>query len=120
MGGRRSYSIKEVIGSKRKFSKELRELGTAIKNNDPKKIVDSSTQLILKSDYSTGNLAMSMRLANFVVKHAEKPVPYKEGIELASKSWSKIKSERKIKVPETVDRIIVESAAMAIRRRKRE
>ena len=119
MGGRKSYSIKEVVGSKRKFIRQLNQLGTAIKNENSKKIVDSSTQLILKSDYSINSLAMSMKLAKFVAEHAEKRLPYKKGKELASKEWSKIKSERKTEVSESVDRIFIESAAMAIRRRKK-
>jgi hypothetical protein len=120
LGGRRSYSIKDVVGSKRKIIKETRKLKEAIGAGEPREIARTSTQLILKSDYSINNLAKSVKLTNFILEGVKKkPVSYEYGKKLASEEWSSIKKQQDITIPRKIDRIFVDSAASAIRRRKK-
>lgn len=119
MGGRRSYSVNVVVGSKRKLSKEIRNLKESIRSQESKKIAENSAKLITKSDYSIKNLSLSVKLLDFVLENAKKDLSYEYRKKISSKAWSDIKKEQKIETPRQIDRIFVNSAAFAIKRRKK-
>jgi len=50
MGGRKGYSLTEVVGDLRKVKSSQKELLQGIQDKDPKKVVRASAKLLAKSD----------------------------------------------------------------------
>ncbi len=117
MGGRRSKTIRQIFGKGNLSTK--RSLTTSIKNKDTKQMSLSSLNLVFESPPIKQNFAKAIKLMSVVAKEAaeKKGMGKGESEEYASKLWTDIKSEEKIKTSREVDKIFVSSAARVLRRR---
>lgn len=117
MGGRKSYSSKNVLGSTRSSRKEKKQLVEAIESENPKKIVQSTLGLFEKSDKALDVLSNASYMFDFFEEQKGERFDQRKTKKDATKFWSKVKQDKKLKSSKEVDRIIVDSTAKSLRKK---
>jgi len=118
MGGRKTYSVKKVIGDRRKFPSESKQFISALKEKNPKKIAQSTIEMFQKSDTALSNLSKALEMAKFIAQ-TKKELPPSEIRKRASNYWIKQRAKKRIKASPEIDRILVNSAVKVLRKKEK-
>ena len=117
MGGRKSYSASSVIGTGHTSTRLKRKIKESIRSKSPEKIVTTTIDAFIKSDKLVKDFSKIFNTFNFIRDNAEKPPLSKtERKKLATDFWTAKKKEKKIDVPQEIDRIFVETLTNVVRR----
>jgi hypothetical protein len=121
VGGRKSYSVKKLIGNSRIIKKSFSTLKDFLEKSEIKSVGKSAFNVFSEAkkplEYSAySNKLGSAIIANYFVWKLEKD-DNKLRREIG-KVWSIIKTKYEIVIPKEVDRIIVETAFKSVRGRK--
>lgn len=116
MGGRKGYSLKEIVGDIRKVKLGRRELLISIKDKDPKKIVKATTKILNKSDEQLESLAYSFIFMDSIKKDYSKlrEESTKNRRKNLAKKWASFREEKGKKFNTKINRNIVDSANKAL------
>jgi len=109
MGGRKTYSVKKILGDINGKSPERRALRKAIKEKDPKQIADSTLNLF-KASKMPSNFSQILDMFEVVQEIEKKKVSKDKLKEEISNLWADTKKAKKIKDFPELDRILVDSA----------
>lgn len=112
MGGRRGYSLKEIVGDIRKVKSGQKELLLSIKDKDTKKIVKATTKILGKSDEQIESLAYSFLFMDSIKKDYGKlrKESQKDRRKDLAKKWASFRKEKGRKFNFKINRNIVDSA----------
>jgi hypothetical protein len=116
MGGRKSYSIKKVVGPTKKIQKERRQLRESLEIGDPKGIVKATVDIVKSSDFAVGNLVHTITFLSIIQEFEKKPITENLKQEVV-KRWTELKKEKKIETEPEIDRLLIESAIKTLARR---
>jgi hypothetical protein len=119
MGGRRSTSLGEILGSG--LGAQQRNFTRAIGDKDPESIATSSAKLAAESDKISDILYYVAKLADFVRKEAKskQDLNYGEREHLARREWSRIKKKEGLEDDPVVTKAIVSAVVKAIGKRRK-
>lgn len=120
MGGRRSYSIKDLYGKSKKIAEDKKKIRKAIKEKKPRDIAKSSSKLVSDSKKSLDLLSEALGLLSFVIKSATAgpPVSYEERRRRAKDEWRRRKKVRGVVTTPEEDKFVLESVTRAMKRRR--
>ena len=113
MGGRKGYSLKKIVGDRRKIRADQKELLQGIKDNNPKKVVNASGKILAKSDKIIESLAHSYRFAGSIKEKDLKKLSKKNTKERRkeiTKKWATYRKKKSKKFDAATNRDIVDSA----------
>jgi len=117
MGGRKSYSIDDIVGKSPEIRKRKKDLIRSVESEEPERITQTSIELFTKSDKASNDFASIVDTLDFIEENVSKPpLNYDERKKLAAKYWSKIRKEKDIKISPELNKIFVKSLAKVIRR----
>ena len=121
MGGRRSYSLTEVFGKSAKVARSRRKVSQALDEKSAAGIAASAAGLLLGSDKQIRLLSEAARAFRTVVSEArkQKPETYEARRRAANAAWAKEKTKRQLQTTLKEDRIVTESLARTLRRKRR-
>lgn len=118
MGGRKSYSVRRLIGSSDQAKKSFTTLRSSIEKAEVKEIGKSAFELFYQSKKTIDYSAYSIKLAPAIIKNYSQWKSEKDDNKVRreiGKAWSEVKTKNEISVPKEVDRIIVENAFKSLR-----
>ena len=116
MGGRKTYPVKNVVGSDKSLISPRRKLASAINEESPEKIVQTTVNLFQQSKTGLNNLAAAINMYDFF-KEQKEVKELKDIKKDVSDFWTKTKEEKSLKTSSEVDRIIVDSAVKVLKKR---
>lgn len=113
MGGRKGYSLKNIVGDLRKVKTDQKQLLQSIKDKSPKKVVKASAQILSKSDKSLESLAYSYLFVGSVKNDYGKlkKDSQKERRKDLAKKWASFRKEKGKKFDAITNRNVVDSAS---------
>ncbi|PIW88843.1 MAG: hypothetical protein COZ93_08205 [Nitrospirae bacterium CG_4_8_14_3_um_filter_44_28] len=117
MGGRKGYSLKNIVGDIRRVKSDQKELLQGIKDNNPKKVVKASASILAKSDASLESLAHSFLFVGGLKEKDYKKLSKqgtKERRKELAKKWASYRKEKDKKFDATTNRDVVDSATRVI------
>jgi len=117
MGGRKGYSLKEVVGDITKVRTIKKELLQGIKDNDPKKVVSASSRILAKSDTALESLAHSFLFISGLKERDYKRLSkqnIKERRKELAKKWVSYRKETGKKFDAATNRDVVDSATRVL------
>ena len=113
MGGRKGYSLKDVVGSTRQIQSNKKELLEGIKGNDPKKVVSASTRILAKSDKLLESLAHRFLFMGSIGKNDYEKLgkeDKKERRKELAKKWASYRKDAGKRFDAATNRDVVDSA----------
>ena len=116
MGGRKTYSVRKVLGDLRQSIGERKKLSAAISEEDAKKITQATLDVFRKSDYAVDNLSKVLDMADIFEELEGKEIKPKETKQIVTDFWNKTKEDRNIKTGAEIDRNLIESATKILKR----
>jgi len=116
MGGRKSYDASTVVGSDDPTRKKIRKLKKSIKEDNSKKVVFDSYDIVRNSRLSINNLKYLIHFKDEINELARiaRDKPSIKRREIITDFWIKTKKEKNIKTTSEVDNLIITSALTAI------
>lgn len=122
MGGRKSYSNKNYLGSSSGVKKEVKQLKDYLETKETKQISQQTLSVFTKARKPLRYSAYSTKFFPELMRNLSRWKEQKDLNELrrkVSESWSNVKEKSKISVPKEVDRIIVENAIKLVEGNKK-
>lgn len=116
MGGRKSHSIKRVIGSTSTLRIDRNRLLDSIRQERPRAIVKATIDIVKSSESAVGSLANVSTFYSILSSFKNKPIPEDIKKQISSK-WAETKKERKIELAPEVEKLLVNSAVEVLKRR---
>lgn len=117
MGGRKSYSAQKVLGDLRHTAKERKEISNAMESEQPKKVVQATLDAFRKSDKAISHLNRLFDLVDLFNQTEGETYDKKEARKKATDYWTKTKKEKNIRTETEIDRLLIDSAAAALKKR---
>ncbi len=117
MGGRKGYSLKRIVGDIRKVRAEQKDLLKGIANNDPKRVVRASANILAKSDAPLEALAHSFLFVGSIKEQEHERLSKqdtKERRRLLAKKWAAYRKETSKKFDAPTNRSVVDSATKVL------
>lgn len=115
MGGRKSYSDKDIIGNLRKVIPERKKLSSAIKSESPQGIVQATVDIFNKSEAAISNLSKVFEMRDFIDGISKRKLRQKDIEKEAAKYLSRKKKQ--IKASQQIKRLLIDSAVKSIKER---
>lgn len=116
MGGRKSYSVRSVLGDLRHSVRERKDLAKAISDEQPQKIVKSTVEAFKKSNYAIENLSKAIDMYDFFREVEKKKIKPKDVRKAVTEYWLRTKEKKKIKSTLEIDRILINSTVAVAKR----
>jgi len=112
MGGRKGYSIKNIVGDARRIRASKKELLQGIREENPKKVVKASAEILSKSDKALESLAYGYIFVDSIKKDYGKlkKEKTKERRKDLAKKWASFRREKGKKFDPVTNRSVVDSA----------
>jgi len=117
MGGRKSYSTKDIIGNMRKVATERKELSAALKSESPNNIVKATVGIVSKSENAVSNLSNIIEMRGFFDGISKAKLTSAEVESKASKYWVKKKQKEKIIISHAVERSLIRATVKGLKQR---
>ncbi len=116
MGGRKGYSLKNVVGDLRKIKTDQKELLAGVQEKDPKKVVQASAKILAKSDKALESIGYSYLFVDSLsdeYKELQKESTKERRKELAKK-WASFRKEKGKKFDSATNRDVVDSTTRVL------
>jgi len=121
MGGRKGYSLKNIVGDLRKVKSEQKQLLQGIKSKSPHQVVSASASILAKSKTALESLADGFLfvggLSKSEYKHLSRERTKGRRRELARR-WASYRKEVRRKYDTTTNREVVNSTTRVLGARK--
>ncbi len=116
MGGRRGGSLRNLVGTGGPVTSAKRELTKAVKAEDPDRIANASTQLIIKSPTGLEALKLGLKMAPFLSSNQSELTNLSRGDrdEAIRDALAQLKQREDVTTTKEVDNAIIVSAREAL------
>jgi len=119
MGGRRSYNIKDVVGTGRNVASKKAQLTLSFKSGDVKGVAKNSANLVIEHRDIARILIYSKKLFT-TLKNKYSPDELKNLKEINKKvrgDWSNVKSDEQYKSNPIIDTAVVDNVSRVLKER---
>ena len=117
MGGRKSYPAKKVLGDLRQTTKERKALANAMISEQPKKVVQATLNAFRKSDQAISHLTKLFDMVDLFNETKGETFDKKEAKQKATDYWTQTKKEKDISTETEIDRLLIDSATKALKKK---
>lgn len=118
MGGRKSYSSKNLLKGSKDAKKAFTTLKDSIENSKTKEIGVNALKVFTSSKQTLDYTAYATKLTPSLIENYSKWKEDKDENRVRreiSKSWAEVKQKYNISTPKQVDRIVVENALKSVK-----
>lgn len=117
MGGRKSYSAQKVLGDLRQTAKERKDISNAMASEEPRKIIQATLNAFSKSDKAISHLTRLFDIVDLFDQTKGETYDKEEAKKKATDFWTKTKKDNDIHTEIEIDRLLIDSATKALKKR---
>jgi hypothetical protein len=116
MGGRKGYSLKNIVGDLRKVRATQKELLEGVQEEDPKKVVKASAKILAKSDKALESIGYSYLFIDSLSDEYKelRKESTKERRKNLAKKWASFRKEKDKKFDAATNRDVVDSTTRVL------
>lgn len=118
MGGRKSYPLRNLLGSSKETKEKFKELENSFDAKEPTKVAQKTLEVFFSSKKAVSFHSYATKLAPHILRNIKELREKKDDIALKrdiSKVWQQIKKKQNVSVPKEIDTLIVNNAIKTIR-----